>query len=115
MSYISSQQLYPSMVLSLAAAGIGAGYALVGALPNSARIINFQNLTDQDVMLSFDGFNDHLPVPARSFVLLDATANKTEPNAAFFCLIGQEFYVRDLSGAPSTGNFYISSFYGIDK
>lgn len=115
MSYVSSQQLYPNLVLGLAAASIIVGYTSVGKLPNSSRIINFQNLTDQDVMVSFDGFNDHFPVPARSFVLLDITSNRTQPNAAFMCLVDQEFWVRRLSGAPTTGEFWVSSFYGIDK
>lgn len=106
-------KLLPEAVRSIAFGSIGGGYMGVGTpLTNPSRLIIFQNFTDGDVMVSFDGITDHLPVAANGFVLLDVTANKTV-SQGFYIAEGTRFYVKEIT-APSTGSFYISSFYGID-
>src|SRR5580698_3962581 len=102
MSYVSSQRFYPNMVLSIAATSIGAGYSLVGAIVNASRILAFDNNTDSDLMISFDGFNDHFPVISKTGKVFDLTANKTDINAGWFIATGQQIWVREL-GSPTTG------------
>jgi hypothetical protein len=107
-----SIRVLPELVRTLAFGGISGAYAVVGTpLLNPARIIIFQNFTDGDMMISFDGVNDHLPVAKTGFVLLDVTANKTGSVQGFSIAQGTQFYIKQIS-APSTGSFYISSFYG---
>lgn len=106
-------KLLPEAVRSIAAASIGVGYMGVGTpLTNPSRLILFQNYTDAALMISFDGITDHVPIAANGFVLLDITANKTV-NQGFYIAEGTRFYVKEI-GAPTTGSFYVSSFYGID-
>ena len=74
-------------VRSLAYGSIGAGYMGVGtSLANPARQIFVQNLTDVTLMFSFDGVNDHFPLPSSGFLLLDITTNKTQ---------SQGFYIAE--------------------
>ncbi len=109
-----SIKLLPEAVRTLAAASISGTYAGVGTpLSNPSRIVMFQNLTDATVMVSFDGITDHLPVAADGFVLLDITANKTVTQG-FYIAEGTRFYVKEIDN-PTTGSFYITSFYGIDS
>jgi hypothetical protein len=109
-----SIRLMPEPVRSLAFGSISGTYAGVGsALSNPARIVLFQNFTDQTVMLSFDGIEDHFPIASNGFVLLDITANKTVTQG-FYIGEGTRFYVRDIGSAATSGDVYISVFYGID-
>lgn len=106
-----SIRLLPEPVRTLAFGGISGAYATVGTpLAHAARIIIFQNFTDGDLMLSFDGINDHLPIANKGFVLLDVTSNKTVVQG-FNIAQGTQFYVKQIS-APTLGSFYISDFYG---
>ncbi len=109
-----SIKVLPEAVRSLAFGSISGTYAGVGTpLTNPSRLIIFQNFTDGLLMVSFDGITDHLPVAADGFVLLDVTANKTV-SQGFYIAEGTRFYVKQVS-APTTGSFYISTFYGIDS
>ncbi len=108
-------KLLPEAVRSLAFGSISGTYMGVGTpLSNPSRLILFQNFTDEAVMVSFDGITDHMPVAANGFVLLDITANKTV-SQGFYIAEGTRFYIKQESSAPSSGNFYISTFYGIDS
>lgn len=106
-------KLLPEAVRSLAFGSISAAYMGIGIpLTNPSRIIMIQNFTDADLMVSFDGITDHLPVAASGFVLLDVTANKTVTQG-FYIAEGTRFYVKEI-GTPTSGSIYVSSFYGID-
>lgn len=98
-------------VRSLGFASIGAGYMGVGtALSNPARQVFIQNLTDVTLMFSFDGVNDHFPLPTNGFLLLDITSNKTQ-QGGFFIAEGSRLYVKEV-GAPASGSVYLSTMYG---
>ncbi len=107
----NSQVLYPNIVLIETAASIGVGYSLVGTIVNASRIICFDNGTDSDVMISFDGFNDHFPVFSQTGKVLDCTTNRLENDVGWYVTSGQQIWVRKL-GTPTTGDLYVSSFYG---
>lgn len=100
---------------SLGFASIGAAYIGIGtAIISAARILHIQNLTDKTLLFSFDGINDHFPLAANGYLLLDITSNKTVPQG-FFLPEGQRIYVKEsAAGAPIAGSVYVTIFYGAD-
>ena len=98
-------------VRSLAFGSIGASYTAVGTpLAHPIRTVLIQNLTDAVVMVSFDGVNDHFPMPAFGYFVWDVTANKTREEG-FFLGEDDTLYVKEI-GTPTTGSFYFSVVYG---
>lgn len=98
-------------VRSLAFGSMSGAYMGVGtALGHPARILFVQNLTDAQLMFSLDGINDHFPLPANGYVVLDITTNQTI-SQAFYLSVGQRLYVKEI-GVPSTGSVYFTVFYG---
>jgi len=98
-------------VRSLAFGSISGTYAGIGAsFSHAIRIIFIQNLTDETLMFSLNGIDDHFPLPANGFLLLDVTANKTLAQGAFLAE-GTRVYVKEIA-SPSTGSVYVSVFYG---
>ena len=107
-----SVRLTPEPVRSLAAGSVGVGYTAIGTpLKNPAKILLFQNGTDQSVMISFDGVNDHFPLFSGTFVLLDASTNRTDPAGSCTVAANTQFYAKQI-GTPTTGSVYVSVFYG---
>jgi hypothetical protein len=99
-------------VRSLAFGAIGAGYAAVGtALSNPVRMVFIQNLTNASLMFSIDGINDHFPLAANGFLLLDISSDKTF-EGSFFMSKGTVLSVKQI-GVPATGSVYFSVFYGL--
>lgn len=106
-------RLLPDPIRTIGFAAIGALYAGVGtALGRPARIIYILNVTDEDLMFSFDGINDHFVVAENGFLLLDISANKTI-ETGFFLAEGQRLYVRELV-SPAAGDVWFSTFFGAD-
>lgn len=98
-------------VRSLAAGSIGAGYTGVGTpTSNPERQFFIQNLTDALLMFSFDGVNDHFPLPSGGFLLDDVSSNKVAPSDALYLAEGTRLYVKQIA-APTTGSVYFSVFY----
>lgn len=106
-----AKRFNPETVRSLGSGLIVAGYTKIGtAFSSPVRILFVQNLTDANLMFSFDGVNDHFPLPSNGFLLLDVTANKTLEHG-FFISEGWLVYVKQL-GAPMSGTVYVSAFSG---
>jgi len=98
---------------TLGFAAIGAGYMGVGtSINHPARQIFIQNLTNITLMFSFDGINDHFPLPANGFFLDDITSNKANQVGDFNLASGDRLYVKQLAGAPGAGAVYFSVIYG---
>ena len=96
---------------SLGFASIGAAYMGVGtALDHPARMVLIQNFTDKDLMFSFDGINDHMPLKFDSSFIFDVSANKTI-DTGFFIEKGTRLYVKEID-TPTTGSVYLTVFYG---
>ena len=107
------RQLRAEPVRTLAAGSVGVSYTAIGTpcgKPDS--VLQFQNLTDASVMMSFDGINDHFPLAAGAYFVLDVTTNQPTKDGLFLS-VGTQFYVRQL-GVPATGSVYISLYYGRD-
>lgn len=107
-------RLMAEPVRSLAFGSIGVAYMGVGtAFDHRARMIYISNLTNAKLMFSFDGVDDHFPIPIYSFIMLDSCYNKSD-SELYDVAEGSRLYVKQLSatGAPSTGTVYVTVFYG---
>jgi hypothetical protein len=103
-------RLYPETLRTLAYSAISGTYAGIGtALSNPSRILYIVNTTDVLLTFSFDGINAHFVIPSGSYILIDITSNMTLTGASLNVAQGQRIYV---SGSPSLGSVYLSTFYG---
>jgi len=94
-------------IREIAAASILASYTAVGsATDDNARLIRLVNDTDADVYVSIDGTTNHLRIKANSFLLLDMMSNRTA-HSTLFLAKGVTFSVKRVSGAPTSGVFFI--------
>ena len=110
-----SLRAYPEPIRSLGFASISGSYMGIGTgLTWPSRILMFQNATDADVFISWDGINDHQYVPSHSFTLLDLTANKLKEDG-WYVTSGQRFYVKESAGAPTVGSVYLTTFFGLSE
>jgi len=95
----------------LAFGTISPAYMGIGtALVYPSRLLLIQNLTDAQLMFSFDGVHDHFTLPAGSNFVFDITTNQAQEAGIYFST-GTRVYVKEV-GVPSTGNVYLSTFYG---
>jgi|WetSurMetagenome_2_1015567.scaffolds.fasta_scaffold975176_2 hypothetical protein len=101
-------------VRTLGYAAVVAAYVGVGTVLNyPARIIYIQNTTDTALMFSFDGVNDHFPLLANAFLLLDLSSNKSV-ESGYFIAKGDRLYAKYITAAPTSGSVYFTTVYGID-
>lgn len=95
---------------SLAFGSIGASYTAIGSeFDHPMRIIKIQNLTDANLIFSFDGVLDHLILPPNGFDLYDVSANKIV-DGGFYVSANTQIYVKQ-SGVPASGAVYVSAFF----
>ncbi len=88
---------------------IGATYTAVGAAyTNPLVVVCFKNNTDGDVLISTDGVNDMLVLPATSYSVYDIRTNS--PNESDLMLpVNIQFYVKDGTTPSTTGSLYIEA------
>lgn len=107
-------RLEPEDMRSLAFGSITSSYMGIGtAFTKPIRIFLVQNLTDVLMIFSFDGANDHFPLPSNGYMLLDISANKTREQG-YYIAEGTRVYVKDNGDSPTMGSVYITTFYGAD-
>lgn len=100
-------------IRELAFGSIGASYSAVGTLTvDYTRLVRFVNSTDVEVYISLDGSTNNIRLASGSFMLLDFTTNQVD-EAGFFVAKGTVFYVKRVSGAPSSGSVWIEVVYGV--
>jgi hypothetical protein len=107
-------RLRPEEMRALDFGQLSTTYAALGsAFENPIRIFHLQNLTDANILYSFDGTTDHGIVAAGSFILLDVTANKSLDQGEFISA-GTTIYVATLvdETPPTSGYVVLSVFYG---
>ncbi len=96
---------------SLGFASIGA-YAGVGpSFTNPVRILMLDNLTDADLIVSFDGIIDKTVVASRSGKVIDVATNRLGPVNQLEQPVGDRVYIRSISALPTSGSFYVSVMY----
>lgn len=104
-------RLVPETIRALAFGSVAAGYTAIGsALANPCRLLILNNLTDKDLMFSFDGIHDHVAIAGPGSFVLDVSSNKGVSGDLFIAQ-GTIIYVKRI-GTPGAGAVYVSSFYG---
>ena len=113
---ITSLRIYPAPLQTLSYLLMSTTYVNIGTpLPFPARILQLQNTTDNDVLISWDGTNDHQFIPSGGFVLLDVTANKSVAQQAWYVGSKTQLYAKFTAGSSpaSRGAVYLTTFYGL--
>ena len=96
---------------SSAFGAIGAGYTAIGNVFDfPMRIVAIRNLTNEDLLISFNGVDDHDIVPEESGIILDFCANNANSSSAFIAK-GTTVYVKHNGVAPTSGAIYVSAYF----
>ncbi len=107
-------RLVPDTLRSLAFGAIGVGYTAIGTVfLHPMRIVSIKNLTNADLLFSFDGVNDHEIVPPESGIVWDFCTNRIGNGGAVIA-IGTTIYVKQ-AAVPTSGGVFISCFYGVGE
>ncbi len=95
---------------------ITSGYTLDGTpLEHPPRSVKIVNRTDSDVWISTNGIDPHISQPANSGSIYDDATNRTEQGGQFEMSAGDAFFVREVSGAPTTGAVDIEVIFASDR
>ncbi len=106
-------RVIPDILRTLTFDEIGANYVAVGPVfEHPIRILSIKNLTDQNLVFSFNGVDDHELLAAHSGLVLDFTANSSY-QAFPFIAAGTTIYVKDDTVAPTVDGVAISAYYCI--
>lgn len=98
-------------VREIAFDAISGTFAAVGTgTTDHSRIVTFNNGTDKEIYVSFNGIQNHLRVAANSFKLFDFTSDRVQDDG-FFVDLGTIFYVKSVSAVPTLGTFWIEVCY----
>lgn len=99
-------------VREIAFGSISGTYATLGTpLLDHGRLLGLNNSTNADVYISFNGSTNHLRMAANSFKLYDFSTNKVRDDGLFIA-IGTQIYVKEVSGAPTSGTVWAEIMYG---
>lgn len=97
---------------SLAYTSIGSSFTAVGTgFFNPCRILKIKNLTNANIIVSFDGVNNHDVIPATSGEIDDYGSDKASQIGVFNQKAGTIVYVKQESGAPTSGTLYVTVIY----
>lgn len=97
---------------SLAFGGISGTYAAVGTpFQNPVRMLKVTNLTDADLIISFNGVDDKDIVAASSAWIYDFASNKAEPGGCLEQPAYERIYVKQATGAPTQKSVYVTVIY----
>ena len=103
-----------SPVRQVALASLTGSYQPLGVpLDHAMRVLHFINNTNGDVMISFDGTTDNVPLLAESFALYDLTSDQ-DSNEMFRYQLGTQIYVKYITAPtlPADGAVYLVAVYG---
>lgn len=99
---------------STAFGSITTSYTTLGLVfTHAMRILHFVNTTNGDILISFDGTNDNLFIPAGGFILYDFTSDE-DSTERFRFQNDTQVYVK-YSTAPSSGAVYLMCTYGLGE
>jgi hypothetical protein len=110
---VSSVRVRYEPLRSIAFGSIEVGYEPVG-LPfaNPVRILKVTNLTDENIIVSLNGIDDHDVVAANGFFLYDYSSNKSSAAGLLEQPQGDRIYVRsETSTLPTIGKLYVTVVY----
>lgn len=96
----------------LAFGSIGAAYMGIGTpVDHPVRMYEVYNLTDVDLQFSLNGVDDHFPLPANGYKVIDIVTNKVA-SEGWYIEKGLRFYVKEMAASPTSGSVYIAIAYG---
>ncbi len=99
-------------VRTVAFGGISGTYAAIGTpFAHPARAILFQNLTNAVLMFSLNGVDDHFPIQAMGYFVLDVSSNRDASSDQLYVATGTVVWVKQV-GVAGSGSVYVSVFYG---
>lgn len=116
MAASDSLRITPLAVRSLAFGDVEAGFIAIGtATEDSTRMLFVQNLSDQILMFSQDGIDDHFPLVANGFLLMDVMSNRSNSAQGAYIPANTTYFVRHLGVAPTTGTVFVTYWVGQER
>jgi|GEM_PF-729578 len=112
MNLSSSARIRFETLRSVDAADISADYEGVG-LPfeNPVRILKVTNLSNENILISFNGIDDNDIVAANGFFLYDYGTNKSSTGGLLEQSAFDRLYVKAEDSLPTTGTLYVTVIY----
>ncbi len=88
----------------------------VGILPHAIRNMFVDNLSDENIQLSFDNsdssYGGNINSQANTQGIYDIAANKVETKSGLWVANATIIYARNLGTTPGSGRVYIGGFHG---
>lgn len=101
---------------SIAAASITANYVGVGvSFANPIRMFSFINTTAVNLVVSFNGIDDHIISPAETARIFDICTNRANQAGSLEQSTGTRVYVKAETGLPGAGQFYVEAMYAAEN
>jgi len=111
MAVLSSQRARFDDLRSLAFGSISGTYTLVGSKINvPIRMLEISNFTGVNLLVSTDGVSDHTIIGAGTVKIYGIGSNKSDA-AGNLEVPPESIYVKQESGAPTSGNVYVTVIY----
>lgn len=107
-------RLLPEVIRSRDSISFTGSYQTLGsALTKQCRILKFVNDSNVDVMISWDGTNNHDFLPAGSAAIYDISANKQDISGFGQLSVASQtqFYVSGSAGGGNLGSVYLVALY----
>lgn len=109
-----SERLVVDPIQSLAGAAMGAAYMGIGpAFDNSVRMVFITNYTDDVLVFSWNGVDDHFHLPIYTGMLLTVSWNEDDIAQALSLPKGSRLYAKEWT-TVSSGTVYVTVFRGVD-
>lgn len=107
-----SVRIFYEPLRSLAFGSVSGTYAAVGTpFAYAIREIKVTNLTNANLLISFDGVTNHDVVAATSAYIYDYCSNRADLGGALSQSAGQTLFVKSETSNPSSGNLYVTVIY----
>ena len=91
----------------------GSGVGSAFAYP--IKLLKIVNLTNANLIVSYDGVNNQDIVTANGGCIYDVAANKADPAGTFQLSVGDRVYVMEETSAPTSGNVYVVVVYASEN
>lgn len=109
---VSNQlRFFPLALRSLTGTNIvapGTYYAIGDELERECRLLKFDNLTDQNVLISSNGVDAWTIIPTGGFFVIDVTTNKSNLTELLVDK-GTQFYATTPAVSPTSGSVYVTA------
>lgn len=78
---------------------------------NPVRLLEINNLTDADLLISFNGIDSHTVIAARTGKIYDYGSNKADQPGFLEQALGERVYAQAILALPSSGAVYVTVMY----